>query len=212
LGFWEKMKGFLNSPEEMFASVEEEDVSVSIIYALKLLILYGVLVAAIAVIVFTILLPTILHLLETLIVLDAVPWLESFFTSPIWVSLIIVVAFVATFVGGLVGILVGGLWIHLWVYIVGGRKGIGQTLKSVAYGSTPQFLLGWIPLLGWAFWAWSMLISVIGLKQLHGISTGKAAFAYLLAAIMIPSVIMYAYYIPLLFTRLISFIETEAFV
>jgi len=100
-----------------------------------------------------------------------------------------VVALIAVIIGGLIGILIGSLWIHIWVYAVGGRKGVGQTIKSMAYGSTPTLLLGWIPLLGVIFSIWSLVVSIIGARQLHEISTGRAVLSYILGAIIIPIII-----------------------
>ena len=55
-----------------------------------------------------------------------------------------------TIVGGYIGIIIGsviiGLWLHLWAYIFGAKKGLNQTMKTVFYGGTPNYLLGWIPI------------------------------------------------------------------
>lgn len=100
------------------------------------------------------------------------------------------VMFISIIIGGLIGILVGSGWMHIWVYLCGGRKGAGQTIKAMAYGSTPSLLLGWIPFIGFIFGIWSIVVSIIGIRQLHEISTGRAVLAYLLGAIIIPLIIV----------------------
>jgi len=60
----------------------------------------------------------------------------------------------------------------------------------MAYGSTPSLLLGWMPFIGFIFGIWSMIVSIIGVRRLHEISTGRAVLAYLLGAIIIPLIII----------------------
>jgi len=111
-------------------------------------------------------------------------------------------AFIAVLISVLIGeaidVIIGGLWLHIWVYLVGGRKGLTQTFKALMYGATPSLLLGWISLLGffapiWVIWAliveiWALIVEIIGIRQLHEISTGKAVAAVILA-IIIPLVV-----------------------
>jgi hypothetical protein len=101
-----------------------------------------------------------------------------------------VILLIFVIISGLIGILVGSGWMHIWVYICGGRKGVGQTIKAMAYGSTPSLVLGWIPFIGIIFSIWSIVVSIIGIRQLHEISTGRAVLAYLLGAIIIPAITM----------------------
>ena len=64
------------------------------------------------------------------------------------------------------------LWIvtHIFAYIVGGRNGIVQTLKAVVYGYTPILLLGWIPIVFFISYIWSLILIIYGVKQLHSLS------------------------------------------
>jgi len=78
-----------------------------------------------------------------------------------------------------------GLWLHIWVYVFGGRKKIQETLKAVIYGSTPFMLFGWIPLVGIAALLWSVALQAIGIREMQGISPGRAVLAFLLAAVII---------------------------
>lgn len=55
--------------------------------------------------------------------------------------LLAVGVFVGVLIGGIIGVFIDGLLLHLWVYLVGGRNGIGETIKAVM-GVTPSFLLG----------------------------------------------------------------------
>jgi hypothetical protein len=100
-----------------------------------------------------------------------------------------VVLFVAIFVGGFIFTLLGSVWIHLWVWMVGGRKGIFQTIKAIMYGMTPNLLLGWVPLVGIVFFIWAIILEILGIRELHEISASKAVIAMAIA-IIIPLILL----------------------
>jgi pilus assembly protein TadC len=72
--------------------------------------------------------------------------------------------------------------------VFGAKKGLNQTLKSVFYGGSPNYLLGWIPLINIIAGLWSLVLAGIGLTRLQGIKGGKAAGAIIIA-ILIPLII-----------------------
>ena len=103
------------------------------------------------------------------------------FTNPLFIFVTVLVTF---YMGIIIGSFVWGLWLHLWAYIMGAKNGLEQTLKSVFYGGTPNYLLGWIPLVGLITAVWSFVLTGIGLMRLHGITGGKAALAIIIAIII----------------------------
>lgn len=75
------------------------------------------------------------------------------------------------------------LWsgvLHLLLLIVrGANNGFEATFRAVAYSSS-TFIFLTIPFCGWPlYWVWRMVIAIIGLKEAHGTSGGKASFAVL---------------------------------
>jgi len=58
------------------------------------------------------------------------------------------------------------------------------TLKALAFGETPALLLGGYPLVGILAAIWSVVLFVLGVRELHGFSTGRALGAVLLAVIV----------------------------
>ncbi len=82
------------------------------------------------------------------------------------------------------GAFIGGAILHIFVYIVGGRKGIVQTIKAGMYGSTPSLLLGWIPFVSIIVAIWSLIVEIIGVRQLHELTTGRAILAVLIPIIL----------------------------
>ena len=74
---------------------------------------------------------------------------------------------------------------HVFVLIVGGEKGFDQTIKAVLYGSTPNLLIGWIPLIGGIIGGiWSLILYMIGIRESHKISNRRAILAVLLPIIV----------------------------
>lgn len=77
----------------------------------------------------------------------------------------------------IIGIFISSIIVHIVVLILGGKKGIKPTIKALIYGSTPRLLLGWIPFIGIIAEIWSIIIQIGGMRQLQGITTGKAIIA-----------------------------------
>jgi len=181
-GIVEKIKGFLFSPSETFDASKEDTLGDAFKYFIILLLISALLSAVIAVVASSLfagffgrMLPGFMSALLALAGAGAA------------------VAFIAVFIymliAGTIGVLIDGLWLHIWVYLVGGRKGLTQTFKALMYGATPSLLLGWIPFINFLASIWALIVEIIGIRQLHEISTGRAVAAVILA-IIIPLVVL----------------------
>ena len=163
-----KIKGFIVSPVASFRNSRTDETNVVAPYLVALLLVHAVLTAVIAFIgistmgMFTHMMPG--------------------FAMP-------VVIFFCVLIGGALMTALFSVWLHLWVYIMGGRKGIMQTAKAVIYGMTPGMLLGWIPLAGFLFCLWSIVLQIIGVRELQEISSGRALLA-LIIAVMVPLILL----------------------
>jgi len=109
----------------------------------------------------------------------------------------IITSIIVSYIFIVIFLTIWSLWQHLWAYVLGAKKGIEQTMKSVFYGTSPLFLLGWIPLVSIVSVIWSLVLHGIGIKRLHGIKTGKAALAIVIA-ILIPMIIGLAFLLTML--------------
>ena len=180
LSIGERIRGFLFSPSETFDASKEDTIGDALKYFAVILLIPAVLVAIIVAVGFSLILGMFSQYLpsETISLAAMGP-------------LLAVVFFIAVLVGGIIGAFIDGLWLHLWVYIVGGRKGVGQTIKAVMYGATPYCLLGWIPIVNLIAEIWMIVVEILGLRQLHEIATGKAVLAVIIA-ILIPVIIIVA--------------------
>ena len=166
-GFVNKVKGFLLDPVGTFRASRDDPFGQVFIYYLVLLVIDSILsalviAAGINVFMFT-----------------SIPGMPV--PSP-------AIVFIGGIIGGLIGAFIGSLWLHLWVFVMGGRKGLEMTIKSVMYSSTPSLLLGWIPLISLIGAIWSFILGIYGIRELHEISTGRAIAAVVIA-IIIPLII-----------------------
>jgi len=182
IGFVSRIWGFLRRPPTTFRAIKEDTLSSALKYALICLVILG----AAAGIVLALLGP------DVLFELGLGELAGKLLSIPITIGLSIA--------GGMISLFVGGAWTHLWVKLLGGRHGCSyrQTLKALAYGATPAYLLGWVPIV--IFWGtdsilatgligalisiWPLVLTIIGLRELHGITTGRAVVVYLLATVI----------------------------
>lgn len=99
----------------------------------------------------------------------------------------------------IIGLFIASGILHVCLMIVrGNRKGFEATFRVIAYAMSTQ-VFGIIPFLGGAIGGiWALVIEIVGIRESHGISTGRAALAIffpilvilalvlVLAAVMIP--------------------------
>ena len=180
LSIGERIKGFLFSPSETFDASRGDTLGDAFKYFIVILAIYAVLVAILVAVAFSL----YAGMFGTLGI-PAMPVGAA--AGPV----VAVAFFVAAVAFGIIGVFISGLWIHIWVYLVGGRNGVEQTIKAVMYGETPSLILGWIPVINLIAGIWALVVGIIGVRQLHGLSTGQAVLAVVLA-IVIPVIIYVA--------------------
>jgi hypothetical protein len=179
MDFIELVKGFLLSPVETFQKVRKADLGDTLKYFLILVVIN-----------------TVLSVIISLVALSAMWGVYSSIFEGLGIAIpaaagfgIIVIAILMIFVTLLV-LFIWAAWLHLWVYILGGRKGYMETVKAIAYGDTPSLLLRWIPVIGFIGSIWSLILWVLGIRELHEISTGRAAGAVILAIVVLLVIII----------------------
>jgi len=180
LSIVERIKGFLFSPSDTFDASKEDTLGDALKYFVVILAIFAGIIAVLIAVLFS--------LFAGMLGMFGVPMMPF---GAAMGPLLAVGFFIFVLVGGLIGVFIDGLWLHLWVYVVGGRNGVGQTIKAVMYGATPSFLLGWIPIVGIIAGIWALIVGIIGVRQLHELSTGKAVLAVIIA-IAIPLIIYVA--------------------
>lgn len=86
-----------------------------------------------------------------------------------------------------IGLLIWTGILHLLVMLIVKPldTGFETTFRAGAYASMPQ-LVGWVPLIGWLIaGVWTVVLAVLGIREAHSTSTGKAA-----AVVLIPAAVL----------------------
>jgi hypothetical protein len=97
-------------------------------------------------------------------------------------------------------IFIGSAVLHLCLMIVGGnRKEFQMTFRVVSY-SWGGYLFGIVPFIGGTIgWIYALILAIIGIREAHGISSGKAVLAVFLPIIVVAGLgILAAILIPML--------------
>ncbi len=155
----ELIKGFLLSPTETFRKVRKTETGEAFKYLAILAAIFSVLKGVTTIAQTNRLMESVAVIPKEVVGIAAIP---------------------LNFVAAIAGTIIGGVILHIFVYIVGGREGIGQTIKAEIYAQTPNLLLGWIPFIGAITGIWSVVLEVIGIRELQKLSTGRAILAVLL--------------------------------
>jgi hypothetical protein len=89
-------------------------------------------------------------------------------------------------IGGAIGVFVVAGIAHLLVRLVVGANnaGFGATFRVAAYTSVTS-LVSWIPFVGGLLALYGIYLSVVGIREVHNTTTGKALVVVVLPAIVI---------------------------
>ncbi len=172
MDFLEKTKGFLFSPSKTFGAIKEETLNEAIKYFVILAVIYSALTAG-----------NLLVLGPNLYGLERTPGISSGLSA----NIMGMILFASYLIYSIIQVFFSGVFTHILVYLMGGRKGFSQTMKAVIYCLTPQLLLGWIPsnlIIIVILWLWSLIIDILGIRQLQEISTARVLLALILPAII----------------------------
>lgn len=172
MDFLEKVKGLLLEPSKTFDALKEEPLDGAVKYYICIAAVYSALFALL------------------------LGFAGSFFGSMMGfgnmgmivgagAGIGVTITFFAVFmIMAIAGAFIGGAILHIFVYIAGGRKGLTQTIKAGMYGSTASLLFGWMPFINIIAAIWSLVTEIIGIRQLHELTTGRAILALVLPFII----------------------------
>lgn len=171
MNFFEKMKGFLLKPSQTFNACKDESLG----EAIKYFVYFYVIVALISI-------PLSLNSKE----LASFLGLETYGIGGIFILFALII-----------GILIEGAFTHIGVYLFGGRKGINQTIKAVFYSTAililffivieffkqipynnniPLFIIDISEIIAGI---WTLVLIILGVRQLHEITTLRATMGVL---------------------------------
>jgi hypothetical protein len=174
--FTEKITGILFRPTVTFRDLADEDLASAVTYYAMLWAIYTVLITVL-----------VFSPVSSLFMGGAMSRVSLFFTPLTFIGFIIAM--------GLVAIPLHAVWLHIFVYILGGRGGLGQTIKTVLYSYTPFCVISWIPIINLFGGIWAIIPEIIGIRELHRISTFRAIAALVAAMVVLVLILL----VPLLF-------------
>jgi hypothetical protein len=96
------------------------------------------------------------------------------------VSLVVAPIFAA------VGLFIGAGILHLLVMLIVGSRNSGfeGTFRVGAYSSVTS-LVSWIPVIGWIASLYGIYLAIMGIREVHNTSTGKAVIVVLIPAVVV---------------------------
>jgi hypothetical protein len=172
MDFYEKVKGLLLEPSRTFDVLKEEPLEGAVKYYVGIAAVYSAL--------FAIMLGFAGSLFGSMMGFGNLGMMMGA-GAGIGAAIIFFVAFMII---AIAGAFIGGAILHIFVYIAGGRKGMNQTIKACMYGSTASLLFGWLPFINVIAAIWSLVTEIVGIRQLHGLTTERAILALVLPIII----------------------------
>jgi hypothetical protein len=105
-----------------------------------------------------------------------------------------ILGIISGIIGGAVGLFIGAGIYHLLVMLLvkPEHAGYEATFRVAAYASVTT-MVSWIPFIGWILSLYGIYLSIIGIREMHSTTTGRAA-----AVVLIPAVIVFLIVIILL--------------
>ena len=89
-------------------------------------------------------------------------------------------------IGGAIGVFVVAGIGQLVVRLVVGatNSGFGATFRVASYASVTS-LVSWVPIVGWLLGLYGIYLAVVGIREMHETTTGKAVLVVLIPAIVV---------------------------
>ena len=106
-----------------------------------------------------------------------------------------IVSLILAPIGAAIGLFIGAGILHLLVMIIvgSGNSGYEATFRVGSYAAVTS-LVSWIPLVGWIASLYGIYLAIVGIREVHATTTGKAALVVLIpiAIILIIVIILAA--------------------
>ena len=180
--FGEKLKGFLVKPVETFQAHKGESLGAAYQYYIVLFVIFTILYGIVTVVMN---MNFMSSMIDALSQVPGMQWASDFSSFSSFLITFDVFAIYIAFVIGLFSIFVCGLMLHCFVLMFDGGNGYVQTIKVLMYAHTPYFILGWIPYVNIIAAIWTLVLIVLGVRELQELSTGKSVFVVLIPIVLV---------------------------
>ena len=169
LSFLDKIVGFLMRPAETFRAVRGESLKDAAVFYLLLLVFTSVLAGLMVYLGFAVVNGSGLGINTGK---------DAGIMSFVW-------AVIFTYVWGLFTLVIWAIVLQIGAKALGGRGSFDDAFKTAVYAQVPFLLFGWIPVIGWlAGQLWAVVLTVIGVRELYGVETGKAVAVAVVALVL----------------------------
>ncbi len=101
-------------------------------------------------------------------------------TNGLWILMFIFIYLIV-----LLSSFVSAFLLMMWIRIFGGKWKYENAYKLKVYSNAPYYVFGWIPFIGGLFLIYSLILLIIGTKQIFKFSTLKATLIYVIPLIII---------------------------
>jgi hypothetical protein len=179
-----EIKGFLLNPSEMFKKTSGKSLSAAYQYYVVLLVIFTVLFGIVEVSMGLATFTSMVDKMAATPVVGGVAASAAANFSGFVIALGIFFVYLL-FLISLLGIFITGLFYHAFVVLMGGQKGVTQTLKTTMYASTPFLILGWIPFVSIIAYIWYLVLLVLGIKENHEMEIGNAILVVFIPIVLI---------------------------
>jgi hypothetical protein len=90
-----------------------------------------------------------------------------------------------------IGLFIGAGILYLLVMLIVGSRNSGfeATFRVVAYSAVTS-LVSWIPIIGWILSLYGIYLSIVGIREVHNTTTGKAALVVLIPAAVVLLIVL----------------------
>src|ERR687894_1684851 len=97
-----------------------------------------------------------------------------------------IISLVTAPIGAVIGLFIGAGILHLLVMLIvgSGNSGYEATFRVGAYAAVTS-LVSWIPIIGFIASLYGIYLAIVGVREVHATTTGKAALVVLIPAAVI---------------------------
>ena len=97
-----------------------------------------------------------------------------------------IVSLIVAPIGAAIGLFIGAAILHLLVMLIVGSRNSGYeaTFRVGAYAAVTS-LVSWIPFIGWIASLYGIYLAIVGIREVHNTTTGKAALVVLIPAAVV---------------------------
>ena len=91
-----------------------------------------------------------------------------------------ILVFIGTYFFGLLLSFASAFLLKAWIKLFDGKGKYEDAYKLKIYSNLPSYIFGWIPIINWFSWIYSIILLIIGTKTIYKFSTIKATLIYII--------------------------------